>query len=159
MCLYFLSLIRTNNVSAKLNTIGQSSAGIASGTIFSEIPLNASVISATIIDTPANTIVIPTPKFTPEQIAHKIAGWPPLNSASTYPVPAIRVAITYNKVITTAVDTVISFKKFNFGFIFKSSEVWSLYLLNKLPTIEPTTTPVVVVCPYANASEPVTILP
>ena len=40
----------------------------------SEIPLNASVISATIIDTPANTIVIPTPKFTPEQIAHKIAG-------------------------------------------------------------------------------------
>ena len=52
----------------------------------------------------------------------------------------------------------ISFKKFNLGLIFKSSEDSSLYLLNKLPTKEPTTTPVVVVCPYAKSSEPVTFL-
>ena len=48
-----------------MNTTGQSSAGTASGTTFSEMPLKASVISAIIMLTPVRTMVMPTPNITP----------------------------------------------------------------------------------------------
>ena len=46
------------------NNTGQSNAGIAPGTNFSAIPLNAGTISAINIRTPCNITVTPTPKYT-----------------------------------------------------------------------------------------------
>jgi hypothetical protein len=103
------------------NTAGQSSAGLASCTTLSAIPLNAGTISAMSIRTPANTTYTPAANVIPciREKTRKLT--PPLNSFSINCLPANGATIKNNRTIVNDIATDVSRRNPNdFGTLISS---------------------------------------